>query len=296
MENRKHFAAAAVAFVIWGFFPIPLKALADYTSGQILYFRIVFALLALILVIAAFRRQAVTASLQHFKALDPSRRFRVATLTLFGGLLLTSNWLIFIYTINHISVKTASFSYLVCPVITAVLGYVLIREKLYARQWVAVGICALSCALIGMDSAKDLAFSLITATTYALYLITQRKNQGFDRLLILAIQVCFSWIILSLYPSMLLTSVPGEPYFYLLIILVAVMFTVFPLFLNLYALNRINSATIGIMMYLNPLINFTIAFLVYGESATDFQIIGYGLIAVALVIFNFHFFRRLQPA
>jgi chloramphenicol-sensitive protein RarD len=68
---------------------------------------------------------------------------------------------------------------------------------------------------------------------------------------------------------------------------IAVVFTVLPLFLNLFALNRINSATIGILMYINPLINFSVAFIVFGETVNAIQLAGYFLIIVALVIFNF---------
>jgi chloramphenicol-sensitive protein RarD len=71
-----------------------------------------------------------------------------------------------------------------------------------------------------------------------------------------------------------------------MILMIAVVFTVFPLFLNLYALNKINSATIGILMYLNPIFNFSVAFLVFHETVNVLQIVGYSIIVVALVLFN----------
>ena len=80
--------------------------------------------------------------------------------------------------------------------------------------------------------------------------------------------------------------------FYLITLAIALLFTVLPLFLNLYALNRINAATIGILMYLNPLINFTTAFLLLHETASLIQVVGYGIIAAALVMFNYPVLRR----
>lgn len=295
MNNKKHYAAAITAFVIWGFFSLPLRALKEFTAGEILYFRILFSLLVLVVIIF-LKRKDLTHDWSTFRLLPDRERRKVIYLTLAGGALLTVNWLTFIYIVNTINIKTASFSYLICPVITAILGYVLIKEKMSRIQWIAVGLCALSCVLMGINSALELGYSFLTAFTYALYLISQRKNQGFDRIIMLGIQVLFSFLILSLFVNQLITTVPDVSYFYAIILIIAVVFTVFPLFLNLFALNKINSATIGILMYINPLINFTVAFVVFGETINLLQIIGYTIIALALVLFNFQNFGKIRTA
>jgi chloramphenicol-sensitive protein RarD len=293
MNNRKHYAAAIAAFVIWGFFAIPLRALKEYTAGDILYFRILFSLLVLMVIIFGFKRKSLREEWLKVKGLTSGDRKTVITLTLTGGALLTVNWLTFIYIVNNINIKTASFSYLICPVITAILGYVLIKEKMTPLQWIAVGLCALSCILMGISSALELGYSMLTAFTYALYLISQRKNQGFDRMIMLGIQVLFSFLILSVFVKYLVHAVPVTYEFYALILTIAVVFTVFPLFLNLFALNKINSATIGILMYLNPIFNFSIAFIVFNERVNVIQLVGYAIIAVALVLFNYPNFKKI---
>jgi chloramphenicol-sensitive protein RarD len=215
-------------------------------------------------------------------------------LTLAGGALLCVNWLTFIYIVNDINVKTASFSYLICPVITAVLGYFLIHEKLSRIQWIAVALCAASCVLIGLNSALELGYSFLTAFTYALYLVSQRKNQGFDRINLLGVQVIFSFLLLSFAHGYLIGEIPQSGKFYAVITIIAVVFTVLPLFLNLFALNKINSATIGILMYINPLINFSIAFIVFQERISVLQAFGYLIILAALILFNYPQVRRLR--
>jgi len=291
---KKHYAAAISAFVIWGFFPVLLKALSGYPAGEILYFRILFSTLILSVIVFGFRKKHIRSDWEYFRSFSPTKRKEVIFLTLAGGTLLTINWLTFIYIINNINIKTASFSYLICPVITAVLGFVLIKERLTLLQWIAVGLCGLSCVMMGIGSLLELGYSFLTAVTYALYLITQRRNQGFDRLVMLGIQVLFSFLILNLFYSQLIQTTPVATEFYTIIIIIAGFFTVFPLFLNLFALNKINSATIGILMYINPLLNFTIAFLVYKESISSIQIAGYIIIAVALVLFNYTNFVKLR--
>lgn len=294
MENRKHYLAGILAFVIWGFFSIALRALQSYAAGEILFYRILFSAIVLVVVIAFFKRQAVKSNWQFFKSLTPRQRNLVIALTLTGGALLTLNWLTFIYTVNSINIKTASFSYLICPVITAVLGYVLLKEKMTTLQWTAVGLCALSCVLIGMHSALELGYSMLTAVSYALYLVSQRRNQGFDRLLMLGIQMIFALFILLLLVNLLVGAPPEAGRFYFVISIIAVVFTVLPLFLNLYALNRVNSATIGILMYLNPLLNFVIAFTIFKESVEVTQLIGYVVVLGALVLFNYPLLRKVQ--
>jgi chloramphenicol-sensitive protein RarD len=294
MNSQKHYAAAVSAFVIWGFFSIPLRALSAYSAGEILYFRIAFSLVVLVFVIALFRKNSLRENLRLVSSLTPAKRWTVMSLTLVGGALLTVNWLTFIYIVNNINIKTASFSYLICPVITAVLGFILLGERMSKMQWFAVALCALSCVLIGINSALELGYSFLTALTYALYLISQRKNQGFDRMVVLCIQVIFSLLIMTVMFSWLVQEVPLAPAFYWLAFLIAVVFTVLPLFLNLYALNRINSATIGILMYINPIFNFTVAFVVFKENITLIQLLGYVIILGALVLFNIPYLRKLE--
>jgi chloramphenicol-sensitive protein RarD len=296
MNNQKHYAAAVAAFVIWGFFSIPLRALQEYPAGEILYFRILFSSIVLLLIIFLFKKNDLKRDWKSFSSLPSNKRNTVILLTLAGGALLTVNWLSFIYTVNAINIKTASFSYLICPVITAVLGYFLIQEKLSPMQWIAVGLCGVSCILIGMSSALELGYSFLTALTYALYLISQRKNQGFDRIIMLGFQMVFSFILLNFAFGYLVESVPVVPKFYGVILLIAMVFTVLPLFLNLFALNKINSTTIGILLYINPLLNFMLAFFIFDERADFLQIIGYGLIGIGLVVFNVPHFKRIQAA
>ena len=294
MNNQKHYAAAIAAFVIWGFFSIPLRAIREFSAGEILYFRILLSAVVLVVIVAIFKRRDLSNDWKKLLSSAPKKMRTTILLTLAGGALLCVNWLTFIYIVNEINIKTASFSYLICPVITAVLGYFLIHEKLSTLQWISVALCGISCILIGLNSALELGYSFLTAFTYAIYLVSQRKNQGFDRIIVLGVQVIFSLILLTFLQGYLISEIPQSGKFYVIVAIIAVVFTVLPLFLNLFALNKINSATIGILMYINPLINFTIAFLVFQERITMLQALGYSIIVVALILFNYPQVRRLQ--
>ena len=292
---NKHYASAIAAFLIWGFFPLVIRSVNTHPAGEILYFRILFSLIILIVIIGVFMRRKTIENWKQFISLSKSTQRNIISLTLLGSILLTVNWLVFIYVVNTINIKTASFSYIICPVITAGLGYVLLREKMVPIQWLAILLCALSCVLMGLNNVLELGYSLLIAFSYALYLITQRKNQGFNRLIVLGIQVLFSFIILNFFFGQLVGTVVVDVRFYAIVACIALFFTVVPLFLNLYALNKINAATIGILLYINPLINFLLAFFVVKETATSIQFAGYAVIAIALVIFNYPLLKRIAP-
>ena len=296
MNKNKHYAAAVSAFVVWGFLPLVLKTLAGHSAGEILYFRIFFSVIILVFLVTVVRRQRLKNDITLFRSSTRPDKIKAALLWLAGGLLLTINWLTFIHTVNEINIRTASFSYLICPVLTAVLGYIVLKERLSRTQWVAVALCALSCAMMGLSSISELGFSVVTAITYALYLILQRLYKEYDRMTVLCMQILFSFTLLNIFSGFLIDTLPDDPKFYLITILIAAMFTVLPLFLNLFAMMRINSATVGILMYINPIVNFIIAFTVFGEQVTQLQVIGYSVIAIALVIFNYPNFRKLQAA
>ncbi|MBX2897217.1 MAG: EamA family transporter [Cyclobacteriaceae bacterium] len=294
MDTRKHYAAAVSAFLVWGFFSIPLRALKAYTAGEILYFRIASSVIILLIILFGFRRHKLMQDVARLKSFTATQRNQIIGLVLGGGALLIVNWLIFIYVINAINIKTASFSYFICPVLTAVLGHFILQEKLTPLQWLAVALCIISCFLLGLNSVAELGYSFAVALSYALYLISQRRNNGFDRLSILFVQMVFALFILSIAFPFLVNEVPQTVHFYGLIMVVAGVFTVLPLFLNLYALNGINSTTVGILLYINPLMNFVIAFLVFDETITSLQAIGYLIILVALVLFNYPNLQKMR--
>ena len=292
--NNKHYAAAVGSFLIWGTFSIALRAMSGFEPGTLLYYRILISVLLLLAVFAVLKRKSLAENLRMFRSFAPPKRLRTGLFIIAGGLLLAINWLVFIYVVNHVSIKTASFSYFICPVLTALLAFVFLKEKLLPVQWVAVAICAASCLLIGKDSLKEAGYSLIIAGSYALYLIVQRKNRELDKLVTLLFQLGTALLIITPFYGRLVPETPQDPVFYLGTAGIALFFTVLPLNMQLFALQRLKSATIGILMYINPMMNFLIAVFIFQETISLYQGIGYGLILAAVLLFNSPNFRKLS--
>lgn len=294
LKANPYYAAGIAAFVIWGFIPFPLKALADYPSGLILYFRVALSVSLLLFISLFFRRGNI---LQTFKivkesAVKEKRQFIVYTLL--GGMLLTLNWLTFIYVINHIDIQTGSFSYLLCPILTAVLGFLLLKEELRPNQWLAIGLSIISCVLIGTGEITSLLFSLLIATSYAFYLITQRILRAYDKIVLLTLQLLLAFTFIGPFYTYFKgdATVALDGNFFLNIAILSALFTVLPLFLNLFALKELTSGTIGILMYINPIMNFVIAFLYFNEETTLVKAMAYVLIFISVIIYNINLKKR----
>lgn len=286
MRLNKYYFSAFLAFFIWGFFSLALKPLHNYPSLDILFYRVFFSVILMFFINVTFRRNLLKKNWNHFKKMTQTQKRSTINLTLGGGVFLALNWFVFIYIMNHVSVKAASLAYLICPILTTVLAFFILKEKLSKWQWIAVLISTFSCILLSFNHFQDIFYSLITAATYSLYLISQRKNTEIDKFLILSIQLFFTAIILLPFYPNYSGAVPVEPLFYSCLLVIVVLFTIIPLFLNLFALNGINSSAVGIMIYINPIISFLLAILYYKEEVNIVQLLAYFLILVSILIFN----------
>ena len=286
MTTYKYYFAAFTAFLIWGFFSLALKPLQDFPSLDILFYRVFLSSIVMLLINLIFRRKTVKENALLFSNLKANDKKRIIFLTLGGSFLLIANWFVFIYVVNHVNVKAASLAYLICPILTTVFAFVILKEKLSKPQWIAVFISICSCFLLSLNHFQDIFYSLIVAASYALYLVSQRKNSEIDKFITLTIQLVFTaLVILPFYPSFS-GVIPTTPTFYIYLVVIVIVFTIVPLFLNLYALKGINSSTVGIMMYINPIINFLIAVFYYNEEVTTIQLISYFLILISIMVFN----------
>src|SRR5690606_15930288 len=234
--NYKYYVAVITAFTIWGFFSLVLKLLDTYPAFDILCYRSALSVFIMLVVSLVLRPKVLKKNIQLYKSLSIKNKRKFWILNGLSGLFLALNWFIFIYVMNAVSVSATSLAYLICPILTMVLAYFILKEKLFKIQWFSVVLSFLSCLLLSLGNFMDLFYSMIIAVTYAIYLVMQRKNQDLDRFLILTVQVGFAVILLlPFFPSQV-SDMEKTPFFYGMLLLIAVVFTIIPMFLNIYAL------------------------------------------------------------
>jgi chloramphenicol-sensitive protein RarD len=288
VKTTKYYIAAITCFIIWGFFSLVLKPIHEYPSLDILFYRVFSCSILMLLIAFTFKRKRIKEAVQTFKAMSTSEKRRTVFLNIGGSVFLMANWFTFIYVMNHVSVKATSLAYLVCPILTTLLAYFILHEKLSKTQWMAVGLSISGCVLLSYANIMDMFFSIIIGFTYASYLVSQRVNKGFDKFIILTFHITLAALFLVPFYPAYSGPVPTEFKFYFCIETIAILFTIFPLFLNLYALSGINSSTVGMLLNINPMIAFLLALFYYKEPIGSIQILAYGIVFLAVLVFNSH--------
>lgn len=287
----KYYLSAITGFTIWGTFALVLKPLSAFPSIEILIYRVIYATVAIILAGILFRRKQTKQSIKTLQQMPTTALRKWILNLLMSALALSLNWFLFIYVMNAISVNATSLAYLICPILTTFLAAVFLKEKLNKGQWLAVCLSLLSCLILAYGHFIDLFYSIIIALSYAIYLVLQKNKFDVDRFFTLTIHITAGAIFLI--PAFLLMEQPTEktPVFHVLILVIAVFYTIIPLFLNIYALKKLSSSVVGTLLYLNPVISFLLAVLYYNEAINTAQIIGFSLIVIAVFIFNFAYFK-----
>jgi chloramphenicol-sensitive protein RarD len=288
VKTTKYYTAAITCFIIWGFFSLVLKPIHEYASLDILFYRVFSCSILMLFIAFAFRRKKIRETIATFKALPAFEKRKAILLNIGGSVFLMANWFTFIYVMNHVSVKATSLAYLVCPILTTLLAYFILHEKLSKTQWMAVGLSISGCLLLSYANIMDMVFSIIIGFTYASYLVSQRVNRSFDKFIILTFHITLAALFLLPFYPVYSGPVPTEFKFYFCIETIAILFTIFPLFLNLYALSGINSSTVGMLLNINPMIAFLLAIFVYHEPIGSVQVIAYSIVFLAVLVFNSH--------
>lgn len=286
MGNSKYYVSAVSAFAIWGAFSLALRPIKQFPPLEILFYRVIVCLGLLLFMIFVLRRRSVKETHGYLAGLSGSERKKIIGWNVVAGLLLTTNWFLFIFVMNFISVRATSLAYLVCPILTAVLAVLLLNEKMKKLQWFALGIGSAGCAMLAAGHVYDLLLSILVALSYAFYLIIQKKNSGLDNFVVLTFHVSIAvLLLLPLLPFVSGVSAHGSE-FYMFIAVIAVCFTVFPMFLSLYSLKGIKSSTVGMLMNINPIIAFALSVFYFEEDADAWQFAAYAIIFISVVVFN----------
>src|SRR6185295_18287118 len=128
------------AYVLWGFFPIYWKLLHQASAFEVIGHRIVWSFLVLVVFILLTRQW------REFRSVGFLRN----TLGIYAGsgILLTINWLIYVYGVNSGEIVQTSLGYFINPLLSVLMGVIFLRERLRPAQWMAVGLAGLGVILL----------------------------------------------------------------------------------------------------------------------------------------------------
>lgn len=268
-------------FTLWGLFPLYFKALSRVPALEVLAHRVLGSaiLLLLLLVIQGRRREL-------FSAFRNRRRLGFYLLT---TLLISANWLLYIWAVQQGRILEASLGYYINPLVNVVLGVLFLHERLRPRQQLAVFIAAAGVLLLVLGYGVFPWISLALALSFGSYGLL-RKRAGFDATLGLAVEtmlmapLALLWLaVLALQGAGALGTVNERTD---LLLLCAGLITVVPLLMFLEAGQRLRLSTVGLIQYLTPTLQFLLAVAVYHEPFSQGHVLTFGCIWLALAIYS----------
>ena len=280
----------AAAYLLWGIFPLYFKAIENVPAIQIVSHRIVWSLLFLVLIVLALKQFG------KFRAqLSP----RIAGVYLIAGVLLSINWLTYVWSVNAGFVVEASLGYFINPLVSVLLGVIFLKEKLRPWQWVPFGIAAAGVIYLTLSRSSSLWVPLTLAFSFGLYGL-MKKLTPLGSLYGLTVETAM--VSLPALGFLVFMQVQGSGAFWhagvkttLLLAFTGVV-TAVPLLLFSAGTRRIPRTMVGLLQYITPTMQFLLGVFVYGEPFTFERLIGFCIIWIALMIFTLEGFLARRKA
>ena len=267
--------------MIWGLFPLYWKWLQHVPALQLICHRILWSCLILAGVILCLRRSKAF----RVTALTPS----VVPIYIAAALLIGINWLVYVWAVNNGFIIEASLGYFINPLLSILLGVIFLRERLRSWQWVPIGLSALGVLYLTFTYGRLPWIALTLASSFGLYGLV-KKTAPLGSLYGLALETGLLFVPALLYlvyangigqGAFLHTGAGSD-----LLMVGAGLITTVPLLMFASALQRIPLFLVGILQYITPTLQFLLGALIYREPFTYDQLIGFGIVWVALIIFG----------
>lgn len=282
---------AALAFVMWGLFPLYFHRIAAVPPFEVVLHRSVWSLLFVLLLLALLRRFAWLREL----AVQPRRLVPFAL----SALLLSGNWLIYIYAVQSGQVVEASLGYFINPIVNVLLGVLVLHERLERVQWTAVALATAGVCWLALLAGRPPWIALALAGSFGLYGL-MRKTAPLGALEGLALEtLLLAPLVLPLLAwwSFSGRGAMGHGDLALDAWLVAAgPLTALPLLLFAAGARRLPLATVGLLQYIGPTIQLGLGVWVFHEPFDRAQLLGFALIWTALLIYTLHGWRRSRVA
>ncbi len=282
-------AYALGAYIVWGLFPLYFKLLDRIPATQILVNRMVWSATLVFLLLLLRRRWSWLRLLRERPAL--LGRFAAS------ALLLSCNWLTYIWSVNHGHVVDASLGYYINPLVNVALGTVLLHERLRRAQWVAVGIAAVGVAWMTLGVGHVPWPALALAASFAGYSL-MRKIAPLGSLEGLAMETVLQLPLALAYLAWV--SHTGDNAFaqgawsLKLLLMASGPVTAVPLLLFAAGARRIPLSLLGVLQYLTPTLLLLLGVLLYHEPFSAPKAVGFSLVWSGIALFLLEGLLRMR--
>ncbi len=280
-EEKRGIIFAVMAFTFWGMVPIYFKAVSSVSATEVLVHRIIWSVVFLSVMIVYTKQFK-----QFIYIIRNKKKLKILFIT---SILVSTNWLVFIWAVLNNKITEASLGYFINPIVNVLLGILFFKEKLTKYQALAIffAILAVFNELISFGSIPVLSLTL--AFSFGFYGMLRKKIalSSVPGLLIETLIMSPIAVIYFIYlVSTSKNSFVYPPDYTSLLLVSAGFITVIPLLWFNAAATRISMAKLGFLQYIGPSISFLLGVLIYKEPFNENKMITFLLIWIALLIFS----------
>jgi len=280
VEYRRGIWSGLAAYIFWGLTPL-FWNLTSTDALSLLTHRIVWSVPILALIVT-LRRQWPT-------FIGGYATWKPRLVTVVAATLLTVNWGVFIWAVTNGHIVEASLGYFINPLVSVMLGVVILKEKLRTLQWVAVGIAAFGVTAMGVLAGVPPWISLALAFSFGFYGLLKKRDVTppplvslFGETAVLFVPALAALLLITNPTGDTFGSSPGVSAFFI----AAGLVTVIPLLLFGTAAKRIPLSMLGFLQYLAPTIQLLVGVVVFKESMTGIELLGFVAVWIALAMFT----------
>ena len=283
------------AYLLWGGFPLYWPLLEPAGAVEILAHRILWSLVTMTVLVVLLRRT------RQLRALVADRR--VFLLLALAAVVITFNWGTYIYGVTHDRVVETSLGYFINPLVTVLMGVLVLGERLRPLQWMAIVVGALACVVLTVDYGHPPWIALVLAFSFGTYGLA-KKQAGAEAIESLTLETMLLAPFAAAYVAWLVAR--GDSTFgtegtdHALLLVTTGLVTAVPLMLFGAAAIRVSMVTLGLLQYLAPILQFFLGVLHFHEEMSPGRWAGFALVWVALAMFTVesvrHRHRQLRLA
>lgn len=272
---------AALAFAIWGLFPLYFRQLASVSPVEVVLHRSAWSLAFVLVVLTVLRRWTWFGAVLR----EPRRMIVFAA----SALLLALNWLVYVYSVHTNRVVDASLGYFINPLVNVMLGVLVLHERLRRPQWLAVGLAAAGVAWLTLLTGTLPWIALVLAGSFGTYGLL-RKTASLGALEGLALE---TFLLAPVVVPVLLwwtfqhggALSRGDPALSAWLVASGPL-TALPLLLFAAGARRLTLATVGLLQYIGPSIQLALGIWVFHEPFDARRLVGFALIWSALAVYS----------
>lgn len=270
-----------LAYLLWGLLPLYWKLFLQVPAGEILSHRIIWSFVFVGIILFVGRRWKMMWEL----AKDRKRLL----LMLLSSMVISANWLLFIWAVNDGRVLETSLGYYINPLINILFGVVFLKERMKVGQWIAIGLAAIGVSFLTFEYGQMPWVAITLALTFATYGLLKKtvkidsmQSLAWETLMVLPIALGYLIFMQTNGAQTVLGMHPGM----IFLLTLSGVATMLPLYWFAMATQRLTLAAVGFLQYIAPSTSLLLAVFIFHEPFTTTHLYSFAFIWGALVVFT----------